>query len=249
MKEYYYDEYFFIEQSHWWFTARRRILARLIKKYSAGRNEKRILDLGTGTGVMLQQSSGADLTVGLDREARAIKFCRERGIRNLVRGNVEYLPIKDGAFDLIFCLDLLEHIGNDRRALEEIFRVCRKGGFILITVPAFQFLWGEQDEINEHVRRYTAKELTAKIGSSDLIAIRKITYFNSFLFPPIAGFRMLRKIFKPEKKKGKLRSDFSLTGAGKINTLLQFIFGLEQWPLLYINFPFGVSLCCIAQKR
>ena len=246
MREEFYAEYYEIENVHWWFLARWKILMDVIEHEFVGRPEIRALDAGCGTGTMLGHLETLGPAVGLDRAAAAVRFCRSRGRNRVVQGSAGALPWDDEAFDLVCALDMLEHIEDDGVALEEMGRVCRPGGRILITVPAYRFLWGRQDEISQHLRRYTARELQARITAAGL-EVGKLTYFNTLLFPVVAAIRLARRLL-PEDPDEEIESDFTMTQPGRMNDLLTRVFQAESGLIRAVRLPFGVSLLAVARK-
>ncbi|MGD1994789.1 MAG: methyltransferase domain-containing protein [Anaerolineae bacterium] len=246
MREDFYAEYYEIENVHWWFVARWQIFLEVIRREFDQESEIRALDAGCGTGTMLGHLEQLGPAVGIDRATAAVRFCRGRGRNRLVQGTADTLPLEDGTFDLVCALDMLEHIADDVAALKEMSRVCRPGGRILITVPAFQFLWGRQDEISHHLRRYTARELRARITAAGL-EVRKLTYFNTLLFPIVAAIRVGRRLL-PSGPEEEIESDFTMTRPGRLNDLLARVFKAESGLIQAARLPFGVSLLAVARK-
>jgi SAM-dependent methyltransferase len=183
---------------------------------------------------------------GLDIATEALHFCKSRGRDRLTQGMTTALPFEDRTFDLVTALDILEHVSDDISALKELGRVLRPMGRILITVPAYHFLWGRQDEIALHLRRYTAGELRTKVQAAGLVA-KKLTYFNTLLFPVIAGVRLGRQLL-PRSNDRELVSDFTMTRPGRANDLLARIFSLESGLVNRVALPFGVSILAMASK-
>lgn len=241
----YYREYFQLEEKHWVFIARRKISFSIMDKYLAGNNKLDILDVGTGTGVMLGALKRYGRVTGVDSSDIAIKFCQERGYSNVVSGSAENMSFENNSFDLICAMDLLEHLDNDQKALKEFYRILRPGGFLFVTVPAYMFLWGPHDEINMHKRRYRINEIYQKIIDAKF-CVEKISYFNSFLFPIIAFVRLGRKIIR--QRNTELKSDFKMSSL-LMNNILEGIFSSERFLLKHWNLPFGVSIVCLAIKR
>src|SRR5256885_8420848 len=137
-------------------------------------------------------------------------------------GTAEAVPFADGSFDLVTALDVLEHLDDDVRALREMARVVTPAGLIAVTVPAYGWMWGRQDEISHHRRRYTGRSLRKAITAAGLFP-RRLTAFNSILFPGIAagwGCRPLaRRTAGGERRPppGGLGSRFFLTKAWALN--------------------------------
>jgi SAM-dependent methyltransferase len=244
MHKEFYAEYYEIEDKHWWFVGRRHVLLAILDKYLPSCKSRRILDVGCGTGTMLGYLTRYGQVQGIDADEEAVRFCMERGVTNVQQVTSASLPFADGAFDLITMLDVLEHIEDDAGTLRELYRILRPGGVILISVPAYPFLWGPQDEISNHKRRYVAPELRARLVEAGF-RIQRLSYFNTFLFPAIAGIRLIRP-YRPGSP--DLKSDFTMTKPGPANRLLSRIFALEAPIVRMTNLPFGVSIVALVRK-
>lgn len=241
MQDHYYTATYNVELNHWWYRVRRKIIHFLIEKEAGEKNRALdILDIGCGTGALITELQKYGNVVGIDRSEDALKFCRERGITNVKLGSAIKIPEPDKKYDAVMALDLLEHLDDDKEAMKEIKRVLRPDGVAIIFVPAFMFLWGVTDVVSEHKRRYTKKELVIRLKEMGF-EIKRASYFNTFLFPPIALVRLLSKIVTPKRK-----SDF-ITGDGLFNESLYKIFLLEAKLLKFTNFPFGVSIMAVAK--
>src|SRR6185295_18341145 len=157
MQEHTYPIMFRVEQSHWWYTGRRKILTAFVEEICRQVKDRRprILDVGCGTGANLLMLSEYGEAEGVDVSEDALAFCRARGLDKVKLGAAEELPFADGTFDLVTGLDVVEHLDDDLAGLKEMRRVLRPGGRILLFVPAFMFLWGVQDDVSHHRRRYT----------------------------------------------------------------------------------------------
>ena len=155
------------------------------------------------------------------------------------------MPFEASSFDVVTLLDVIEHVDADQALLAEARRVLAPNGVILITVPAYMWMWGRQDEIAHHRRRYTRGRLNDALGGAGLRPLR-LSYFNTLLFPPIAAIRLLRRLRPPA---GETVSDFEVNSSGSLNRPLARIFGFEGRLLKRMSFPFGVSLISIAAPR
>src|SRR5258708_16044342 len=154
-----------------------------------GKPRPRILDVGCGTGANLQMLAEFGAAEGVDVSAEALDFCRARGLGAVRQGAAESLPYGDTQFDLVTGLDVVEHLDDDVAGLSEMFRVLRPGGRVLLFVPALMFLWGVQDDVSHHRRRYTLAELKEKLGAAGLAveraSYRDTSFFCSFFFRPV----------------------------------------------------------------
>jgi SAM-dependent methyltransferase len=243
-----YEKMYNQENTYWWFQGRKHILFKMIRHYDLLKNGKaRVLDIGCGTGLILQGISGESCAIGVDFSAKALSFCEKRNLKNLVRGDVRDLPIATSSVDLVLALDLLEHIEDDKGLMNEIRRVLRPEGYLLATVPAHRYLWSEHDEALHHYRRYSKTDFRDLVKKEGFTLI-KYSYVISLTFLPILIFRLIQKacrFFKPSKNKPKTHIIILPEG---LNALLIRILEMEAGILKHQNFPFGVSLLCIAQK-
>ncbi|MCG3206822.1 MAG: Ubiquinone biosynthesis O-methyltransferase [Anaerolineae bacterium] len=234
-----------IEQNHWWYIARRKIIFDWVLKELAYYTAPKILDIGCGTGYNLKylQANNYTNVTGLDFSPDALHFCRSRHLPELLLGDGTLPPFQQESFDVIMALDLIEHLADDVAALRELTRLLKPKGALIIFTPAFNFLWGLQDEVSHHYRRYTAPELEQKLGAAGL-NIKKLTYANTFLFAPIWAGRLLLRL-RGNSIQGTSENDLH---PGWSNNLLQAIFAAEKPLLRRFSFPFGVSLLCVANK-
>ncbi len=241
MQAHTYPIMFAVEESHWWFVGRRRILSSFVKPLVQGIENPRILDVGCGTGANLEMLGEFGAAEGVDVSAEALEFCRSRGLTDVKQGEAEKLPYADGSFDLVTGLDVVEHLDDDLGGLGEMYRVLKPGGSALLFVPAFNFLWGVQDDISHHRRRYTLPNFQDVIRRAGF-AVERASYVNITFFLPILLGRALMRVtgFRPE-------SENNLT-LGFMNGVLGKILGAEASVLRYSNFPFGVSAICVARK-
>ena len=244
MEQQFYEEYARIQDVHWWFVARRRILAAVLRRRlgPAGDANRRILDVGCGTGANLEMLDRFGRVIGVDMESGAVELCRERGW-DVRQSEGARLPFGDGEFDLVTLLDVIEHVADDREILGEARRVLAPGGSIVVTVPAYQWMWGAQDEISHHHRRYTRRRLIEAFDRSGLRLVRA-TYFNAILFAPIAAIRLLRRLVPGPSAP---RSDFEDTPPGRVNALLTRAFTWEASIVPRVQLPFGVSLLAVVE--
>jgi len=237
-----YQEMYSVESQHWWFRARRDILTSLILKYIPQGNN--ILDVGCGTGFILEAIQAHDQSQyklwGIDISEIAIQFCQEKGLSQVDQGVLENNTLPEHSFDLIMFLDMLEHLDQDLPSLLLAKHYLKEKGQILITVPAYQFLWSAHDEIHHHKRRYTKKQLTVLLQKAGYEVVFS-SYFNTFLFPLIAIARLISNLINRHHT-----SDVSLPTAW-VNQSLYQIFGWEKNLLPYLSFPFGVSIVCLAR--
>ncbi len=196
---------------------------------------------------MLTYLKAYGVAEGVDIDAEAIGYCRERGLEAVRLGEAARLPFADGTFDLVTALDVVEHLDDDRGALTEMRRVLKPGGQILVTVPAHRFLWGDQDEVNQHKRRYAARELRGALDATGF-EIQRLSYMNALLFPPIAAARLLRRLERRVRPDVPQESDFRYPAPSPLNFVLGHVFAAEGPVLQRLDIPFGVSIVALARK-
>lgn len=238
-----YRTMFELENHYWWFVARRDLVAQIVREEASKSQHAKIFDVGCGTGANLTTLRNYGESYGIDMQREAILYCRERGINDLAISRIEQIPYLSESFDVITALDVLEHIDDDLKGMEELYRICKPGGMLLVTVPAYGFLWSEHDEALHHRRRYAAHELRNKLSLLGF-QIERCSYFITFLFFPILLIRIMNGIFK--KSTHPQTSHISLPEI--FNKMLIWLLAFEAWLFKFINLPFGVSIVCTARK-
>jgi len=231
-----------VEATHWWFVGRRKLFISIIQQLKLPITSE-ILDIGTSTGTNLRMLSEAGYSNvrGLDMSDDAIRWCKDKGLGTVQKGDVCNIPSADNTYDFILSTDIIEHVDDDYLALKDIYRVLKPGASVLITVPAFQSLWGLQDEVSHHKRRYLLKELNDKLMACGFV-VKQIYYFNYLLFLPIYIARKLIAWLKIKvHSENEINSDF-------INYVMAKIFELDIKTARFIKPPFGVSVLALATK-
>jgi SAM-dependent methyltransferase len=243
MMEHTYPILFRVEQSHWWHTGRRKIIASFVEDICRRVTDRRprILDVGCGTGANLLMLSQYGDAEGVDVSEDALAFCHERGLEKVKLGAAEALPYDDGTFDLVTALDVVEHLDDDLAGLREMRRVLRPGGRVLLFVPTFMFLWGLQDDVSHHRRRYRMPELRRVLEQAGF-EVERTTYANITFFMPILA---MRKLMRLTGIKAETENNINVSA---LNGVLGSMLGAESFVLKYINIPFGVSGLCVARK-
>lgn len=233
-----------LEDTYWWFQGRKWIVVNVLEQIALSRDATfKVLDLGCGTGLMLDHLNQRYWATGLDFSPLALDFSRRRGAGNLIQGDVERLPVANDAFDLVTALDLMEHVEHDDQLLNEIFRSLKPGGSLLVTVPAHPFLWSDHDDALYHFRRYKRSELQKRILDAGF-ELQRLTYCITCTFPFIVAFRFLqRRLQKRDHPKAHL-----IVLPSWANRLLMWSVQMESQLLKWTNLPFGITLLAVGRK-
>jgi SAM-dependent methyltransferase len=235
-----YQQYYEIEDRHWWFVARKAIVLGLLDSYLPEDSHRLVLDAGCGTGGLLKDLQRYGKVIAADFSEEAVKFCKLRGY-TIFQCSVLKTPFQANSFDFIVGLDLLEHLDEDLAALRELYRICKAGGYLGVTVPAYQFLWSHHDELNHHKRRYRKPQLEVQLRSARFQVVR-CSYFNSFLFSLILLGRVFGRGGSEEPGPEWRVPNHAL------NTGLSRVFAAELPLLRGFDLPFGASILAIAKK-
>jgi SAM-dependent methyltransferase len=209
-----YREQYEIEERHWWFRSRRAVVRSLLARAGVP-DSPRILDAGCGTGANMLEYRRLGTVTGVDAFPEAIELCRERGLDDVLEAPVEELPFEPGSFDLLFATDVIEHLDDDLLALRELRRVAAPGARLVITVPAYEWLWSDHDLSVHHRRRYTAELLRERVEAGGWTPA-VVTYFFATALPAVALVRTLRR----RRSNGNGGSDLRLPPA-PLNRLLE----------------------------
>lgn len=243
MKEEFEKKYHDVETKHWWFKSRRKYLLDLLQNSP---KDSKILDIGCSSGIFLKDLETLGFTsanlFGIDISEKAVDNCKENGLENVYVMDAQNITLKE-KFDIIIASDCLEHLEDDKKALENWDNLLKIGGKMYVFVPAFQALWSYHDVVNMHYRRYTKSELKSKLLAQNLEII-KASYWNFFLFLPVYIFRTISSGLQ-KNKTGE--SDIAI-GNTLVNKILLELIIFENKLLKFINFPFGVSTFCIVKK-
>ncbi len=241
----FYKNYFKIEKEHWLMKIRRTIVQDSLDRY-LGKAPKhtKLLDFGCGSGIFVEELEKAGFDAhGVDISDEAVRFGALQGIKNLSVIDSHKINFGDNTFDVVLSMDVLEHLEDEEWALKEIERILKPNGIFVVMVPAYMFLWGVQDEVAHHYRRYTKGSLLKVVKGTTKLNTIRATYFNTFLFAPIALVRLVSRLFKIKGRE----SDFDLNSP-MLNKILFSIFNFERKMLKKISFPFGVSILALFKK-
>jgi len=230
-----------LAESHWWWVARRKVLRRLLSRFVGRSDKRKILEVGCSTGSNLRMLQDFGTVHAMEVHEPAVEYCRMRypGIRVYDGGIPD--PLRD-SYDVICLFDVLEHIEDEDGALEWIDDHLTPGGVLLVTVPAFEFLWSRHDELAQHYRRYTKPALEALLRRRFDVAY--CSYFNTHLFPAIAVVRLIQRLLHLDRGE----NDKAVGGRGIPNRVLQAVFASERLWLPALKLPFGVSIFAAAHK-
>lgn len=232
-----------VDEQHWWYRGRRRVIRAELDRLPLPR-PARILDAGCGSGRTLQELVDYGAVSGIELNEEAAALARDRELGDVRIGRLEEMPWQDGAFDLITCLDVIEHVPNDVAALSEMLRVCRPGGWLLVTVPAHQALWSVHDEANHHFRRYSRASLRSAAASAGW-SVERLSAFNSLLFAPAAAVRLAQRRFGTHNG---YTSDLAL-GPPWLNDVLERPLAAEaRWLARGRSLPIGLSLLILLRR-
>ena len=237
-----YELMYRVEDRHWWYQSLHQWIFWALSKYLPDWREKQILDAGCGTGAILQKLSNQQTHVGVDLASEAIHFCRERGLQNVRRADIMSLPFPDESFDAVVCSSVLYHrwVTDVSLALQELRRVLRPGGLMILNLPACKFLRSAHDEAVFTSQRFTKREVDSLLRNEGF-DIQKLTCWTSFLFPVAVAARTFGASRQGRDFDADFRSGFS-------NTLFKSLMAVEFRLLTRVSAPLGVALFCAARK-
>ncbi|MDB5096327.1 MAG: hypothetical protein JWM80_748 [Cyanobacteria bacterium RYN_339] len=243
MEDVLYHTFYEVEKVHWWCRTRKDILVDVTHALLPAGGK--VLDVGCGTGFFIENLGPGFEAWGLDASPLAVSMCRERGLSRVFEGSAtELAAVADERFDAVFMFDVLEHLDDDLGALERAKTLLKPGGLIIVTVPAFEFLWSKHDDITQHKRRYVRAQLADLFGRARLETL-KLTYFNSYLFPIAAVRRLGRRLTRTDDG-----VEFDVP-AKPLNDFLGRVFRSETARVLAAGpegaFPVGLSLLAVGR--
>jgi SAM-dependent methyltransferase len=231
-----------LEESYWWFVGRRAILDRVLDRFA--KHSRRAVDVGCGSGRNMQLLARySDWVMGLDRSPAALELAAARRLP-IACADGHALPLADSSVDLLSALDVIEHLDDDMGALAEFRRILQPGGLLLITVPAYRFLWSEHDEALMHRRRYAASELRAKLAHLGFRIVKR-SHFMSSVFFPIVAYRLFRGLF-PKNVFVPQASHVEVPAV--VNDLFISLSRIEAQLLKKMSLPWGTSIVVLAEK-
>lgn len=232
-----------IEDEHWWFVARRKIIKSQLESLAIPEKAS-ILEVGCGTGgnIALLNRFGDVTCVELDEAAA--EMARVRKISPVLQGRLpNNMPSFSKQFDVVTLFDVIEHIDEEEASLQNCIDLLKPGGSLVLTVPAFNFLWSQHDDENHHRRRYRRRDLV-ELAESCGATINFISYFNFWLFPMVAAVKLIRKVFPYKNSWQDMQQPNKIS-----NFILQSVFSSERYILNCTTLPFGVSLMAVMSKN
>jgi len=226
-------------------VARREILYSILKQFVAP--SSRVLDIGCGTGFFNEKAKELYDVWGVDASPLAVSMCHERGLNNVFIGSaLDLSSVSDKRYDAILLLDVIEHLEEDFAALRAARKMLTPNGVVIISVPAFMFMWSQHDELNRHKRRYVRRQLHNLLKETGF-SVEKLSYFGFYLFPLATVVRLGKHIF------GRNRLDEFKIPNQRLNKCMEAIFLAEKNRLLKSSgkngFPFGLSLLAVGRKK
>lgn len=238
-------EYEQFETEHWWHVARRELIHRALDRYVTTPESTRWLDVGCGTGVLLDTYRRIPNALGLELDAASVERGRSKGL-DIRQVAPKWDFTEHGTFDLVTMCDVIEHVEDDGEAIAAVRQVLNPGGTVLVTVPALQSLWSAHDVLNHHFRRYDRKLLLSRFDPAAW-DVRWTSYFSSFLFPMIWAFRQVKN-WRHGTDPAVAPSDKKF-GAPWMDAMFLGVFRAECQCLKLCNMPIGSSLILVARKR
>ena len=226
------------EDKHWWFQGRRAAITVLLDSLKLGPDSS-VLELGAGTGGNLALLQHYGQVSGLELDEHARELANKKSGLNIVEGCLpDDIPFEDGVYDVVCLFDVLEHVNEDYETLVAIRRLLKPGGHVIITIPAYQWLWSAHDTVLHHFRRYSYNGFKSLFTQAGYKA-DKLSFFNLTLFPLAMAVRMLDRLFRRKKSSG------DQVPAVPINSLFAWISIKEAQLLHKYNLPYGSSLVAV----
>jgi SAM-dependent methyltransferase len=230
------------ESESWWYTTRRKLLREAVAQAVHDKREARVLDLGCAAQLEFDDPA-LHRVCNVHASLKALAFRQIEGDRNLVCSRLEDLALGSNSFDIVVAGDVLQSCTDDLAALREMRRVLKDGGQLCLTVPAYSFLWGEDDEARGHQRRYTISELRRKLNTCGF-HVHRASYFVASAFMPLVVGRMAKNIFHKSISRHRHYPHPSRVANSTLSALLDG----ERHLMHYINLPFGTRVVCWALK-
>ena len=231
------------EHRHWWFIGKNATLRSFIDRYAPTPDGRRprALDVGCGPGGMLEQLAQRFDPIGVDKSEVALRLCEERGLNAVLGSLPDEMPFEPATFDLIVASEVLEHVERDAEAARTLIDLLAPGGTLVVTVPAFQWMWSEHDRAHHHFRRYTRARLLALFDSPDA-CVELASYYNTTFFPLMAAARVASKA-RPQRPVREIKPP-----PRPINAVMAAVFRGEGTLVQHLRLPFGGSLLAVIRR-
>jgi len=242
-----YQRLYEVENVYWWHIGRQRIIERLIEFYFKEAKDLEILDAGCGCGGNYKMLQKFGHILGIDNSENSLNFCQKNNFNNVLLTDCCQTKLKDNTYDLIVALDLLEHLESDKAAINEFHRLLKEDGKLIITVPAYQFIWSNHDESLHHKRRYKIKQIYSLLQDNSFSVI-KGSYAITFLAPPIIIFRLVENLIKKVFNYRIIKKSYFYLPKILNNLFIKILY-FEAILLPYLKFPFGISIIIVAEKQ
>ncbi|MBS3134661.1 class I SAM-dependent methyltransferase [Candidatus Woesearchaeota archaeon] len=228
-------------KDYWWFKGKRDLLDNLLSDLRLNKRDSKILDIGCGIGEDLGTIGDYGRVYAIEYSLDAIKLVNKKLLDGLFCNDATKLCFKDKTFNTVVIMDVLEHLDDDRKAFNEAARVLKKNGYLIISVPAVEFLFGPHDRRLKHRRRYSRKMLCKMIKSRNMKIVR-FSYWNSFLFIPIFFVRFYKKFFNIE------RSDLTELNPFLNKIFTNILFIEDKIIKAGYRLPIGLSMIVVLKK-
>lgn len=245
------------EETYWWFVAKNRIIVSLVDRYLppesfAPGTRPRAFDIGCGCGGLLKLLAPRFEVIGLDMSPIARDYCAKRGFTALDGSLPDHLPLSaehGDAFDLIVMSEVLEHVEQDRAAVEAVVKLLKPGGLLVCTVPAHQWMWSSHDVYNHHFRRYSRAGFARLFHGLPLSRLA-LSYANAAMFAPMAAVRVAMRIFKGDRPANAAHAGPEIRPLpALINRPLTAIFAAERLIIPHVSLPVGSSVVAAFRRN
>jgi len=225
-------------KGHWWWRVREEIVLAKIEAILGRAHDVRILDVGCGAGLFFDALERFGYVEGIESDAAIVEQAG-RWQQRIVVAELDDSYTPDEPFDLILLLDVLEHVAQAAELLRHAARVLGRRGTILVTVPAFDWLWTAHDELNHHVKRYTAAEMRRVLTEGGLVPVETGYLFQSLIVPKL--------LVRAKEALTSRSAHVPGIPSQAVNAALQAWYRREY--ALFGGLPFGSSLMAIARHR
>ncbi|MEZ4384484.1 MAG: methyltransferase domain-containing protein [Nannocystaceae bacterium] len=239
-----YTRHYELDKAHFWREGKRELVLRHVRAELGDREGAALVDIGGACSVVTQELGDLGDLLVLEPDAEIAAQARAQlGVRVELGALPDALPLADGSVDLVTLLDVLEHIDDDAASLATIRRLLRPGGLLVLTVPAYAWLWSEHDEALHHKRRYTQGELRRLLEAAGF-EVERMTYYTSLLLPLIAAQRALQRL-RPRSGPPRYRVKVP---SGAVNRALAWVMRAERWLLGRTDLPAGSAILALARR-